>query len=154
MAKLLDLPNETLLQIIKSTHVEDIEAFSSCNKRMSLLFGPVKWLHKVRKEEYSKLEFGGWYSKRDKIAMFLREFSESPAIVHYPRELVLGCMGGRVWDWSDDNDVRSEEQKMGITQSTDKLCTVIGDCPYIRESDRQAWKSEIARGKKMSHSPS
>ncbi len=134
--------------------MEDIEAFSSCNKRVRLLFGPVLRLHMERKREYSKLIIGIGIGigipTRDHVAMFIRDLCGNPAIAHYPTELVLGDYVRGLWECTRRYHPSSVEQKMGIMdaidQFTDKSSTEFDNFPYIKKSDEQDWKSDIAGG--------
>lgn len=83
MPQLLDLANETLLQVIACIHVEDIESLSSCNMDIRSLFRPVLQLHTERgKKNYSTTSFGRSHSqiRHPHPVMLLRDSLECPAI--------------------------------------------------------------------------
>ena len=149
MPQLLGLPNETLLQIIASTHVEDIESFSSCNKQMRLLFGPVLQLHVERKRRYSKIELGRPHThvRSPHAVMLLRDVLESPMIAHYPTEIVVRDCVEELGDWPEE---RGEEGKAeisaAITQCTGMLSADLNGCPYLGSSEPHRWKQEICEG--------
>ena len=152
MPHLLGLPNETLLQIIASTDVEDIESFSSCSKHIRLLFGPVLQLHMERKRRFSKIELGRPHTHvtSPHAIMLLRDVLESPAIAQYPTKLVIGDCVDKRYDWPDWLKERQEEWEneisAAITQCTGILPAKLYDCPYIRQSEMQDWKLEICGG--------
>lgn len=56
MAQILDLPNELLLDIVGVIRVEDIEAFTSCNKHIFSLSQNVLQKHRAMKKKYSKVQ--------------------------------------------------------------------------------------------------
>lgn len=153
MPGLLDLPNEVLLQIIGNTNVEDIESFSSCNKRIRSLFEPALQLHMKRKIKYSKTELGCSQTQINPHAVtLLRDVLESPAIALYPRNVVIGeCVDVLDTYWPGWFPGRSQaailEIKDAIARSTELLSAHLDACPYIRTSDKQRWKREICEGK-------
>lgn len=152
MPQLLDAPNEILLQIIAYTDIEDIESFSSCNKRIRLLFGPVLRLHVERKTKHSKTEIGLQQSQiRPRHAVFLlRDVLESPAIAHYPAEVVIGTCVNALNDWPEWSLVHHQEEMIeigdAIAQCRDLLSAKLDACPYIETSEKQHWKGEICGG--------
>ena len=153
MPKLLDLANETLLQIISHTQVEDIESFSSCNKHMRWLFGSVLQLHMERKKKYSKIKFGRAYSheRSPHAVTLLRDVLENPAIARYPTEVIMGHCIPRLRDWPGLSNEGSVEGRMEITEAIDqcreRLGVELSGYPYIRECEKQDWVFEITAGK-------
>lgn len=153
MPQLLDLPNEILLQIIAPTNVEDIESFSSCNKRIRLLFGPVLQLHMERKIKYSKTELGcsQTQTRFPHAIMLLRDVLESPAVALYPRTVVIGdCVNVSDNYWPDRVPAHRQEAileiKDAIARCTELLSAHVDACPYIPMSDKLGWKGEICNG--------
>ena len=60
MAQLLDLPDELLLDILDVIRVEDIEAFTSCNKRIHSLSEDALQKHRAMKKKYSEIKLISW----------------------------------------------------------------------------------------------
>lgn len=158
-AQFLDLPNEILLQIIAPTNVEDIGSFSSCNKRIRLLFGDVLELHITRKIKYSKTMLGlRQQIKYLHAVLLLRDVLENPMIARYLAKVVIGDCVNALDDWPDRSPVRRQEVIMkindAIAQCRDLLsvkldaCLYIGtlDNPYSRNFDTQPWMDEICEG--------
>ena len=152
MRQLLDLPNETLLQIIAPTNIEDIDSFASCNKHMRLLFGPILQPHMEKKRKHSLTELGQPNSRigSPHAVMLLCDVLQSPDIAHYPMKIVIGDCVDRVGarpDWSFARRMKGmTEIRDAIAQCTDLLSAKLDDCPYIKKSDMQDWKQEICAG--------
>lgn len=152
MLRLLDLPNETLLQITTSTHVDDINSFASCSKHMRLLFGPVLQLHMERKRKYSRIGLGRPHSqiRSPHAIMLLRDIFESPAITLYPADVVIGDCEENLEYWPDWSEWHHEEGKAeiseAIAQCSGVLSAKLDGCPYIEKSDKPQWKEEICAG--------
>lgn len=155
MRKLLDLPNEILLQITRSTPVEDIASFSLCNKHMHLLFGPVLQLHVERKQKYSKIRlihphtYTHAYTITSNALMLLCDLLESPTIAHYITKVIIDrCVNASCWlyGFRKSREEGTMLMRKPIAKHKTKLSAELDCCPYIAKSEREDWKSEILAG--------
>ena len=138
MAELLDLPNELLLDVINDVCVEDIEAFTSCNKRIHSLSKDILQRHKAMKKKYSKLRLTSFtntanldLSRRVHPIFWLQEIMLNETVASYPIHLYI--QDHPAWD--------EDERATDIpTESKDCMFSKLAQCPYIQRKELEAWK--------------
>lgn len=151
MAKLLDLANELLLGIIEVIRVEDIEAFTSCNKRIHRLSQDVLQKHRAMKKKYSRVYFKsedpyapdvrfGVHSSVHPVTL-LNEIVLDENVASYPTHLHI--QDRMLWDY--DNGPSS-----GIsTETKDLVYSKMEHCPYFQRKELEWWKQEIDHLRKV-----
>ena len=154
MAKLLDLANELLLGIIEVVRVEDIEAFTSCNKRIYGLSEDVLEKHRAMKKKYSKIQL----TSRDSLTLdigrsvhpvvWLHELMLDEEAASYPTHLYIQDDIPTVYN--DDYDVNCQPLCRLVTEMKDLIYTKLENCLYIQRKELERWK----RGFEDSRSPS
>ncbi|CAF9942452.1 hypothetical protein IMSHALPRED_003689 [Imshaugia aleurites] len=143
MAKLLDLPNELLLDVIDDVCVEDIEAFTSCNKRIHSLSEDILQRHRAMKKKYSKVRVQSWDSKTKDVSgrvhpiVWLHNIMLDETVASYPTHLYI-----EDWEGYDDPALWDEnEDATGIsTESKESIFSKLAQCSYIQRKEVQRWK--------------
>ena len=141
MPQLLELANEILLQIIEYTEVEDIDSFSSCNKRIRLLFEPMLQLHMEKKKKYSRIIVGSTSRTANSryATTLLRDVYETPIIARYPTEITIRLPHHK-GHWWDEVDAT-------IVPWVDRMAADMESCSYIEGEDEiHNYKSQILTG--------
>lgn len=155
MCQLLDLPNELLLDVISVVRVDDIEAFTSCNKRLRALSHDVLQEHREMKMKYSTIRCTSMPASQGVMdvrlpvfpVVWLYEIILNKTVASYPTRLII----------HDISNYRNDPTRgHGITTnylSYDKLDARIGNvddqlrlkleqCPYIQAKDMDTWMQD------------
>lgn len=139
MARLLDLANELLLSIIEVLRVEEIEAFTSCNKRIHSLSQSVLQEHRAMKTKYSKVRLTS--CARDTLdvrkdvhpLVWLQEVILDERAALYPTHIYVEGLE----EDSDDVDVR---HYCTTAAMKDLVCSKLEQCPYVQREVLEEWK--------------
>lgn len=150
MARLLDLANELLLGIITVVRVEDIESFTSCNKRLYILSGGILKKHRAMKKKYSTIQLTSSDADNWNVrfsvhpVVWLHEVTLHKAAALYPTRLHIR-----------DNIRPSYEvygrYSSGISPETkESIYSKLDQCPYIPREELERWKKDIDSRQRIS----
>lgn len=147
MAQLLDLPNELLQDIISIIRVDDIEAFTSCNKLIRALSRDVLQRHREMKMKYSTIRCTSQSISYDSMDVrlgvhaLLYEIILDGTVASYPTTLILH-------DGSHHRTNRSPghhpplEYPVSDARKRDvenQIRLKLWQCPYIKLKDMHLW---------------
>ena len=129
MPQLIELPNETLEQIIESFHSDDIDSFSICCKHLYALSAAKFPKHKQMKRQYSytscSVDRPGTFNVSHAVLLF-RAFSGNPDITKYVKTLQLQCR--------DSHQVMTNAQDL-----QEELRAFVQSLPYLTTSQKDKW---------------
>lgn len=143
MARLLDLANELLLGIINVVRVEDLEAFTSCNKRIYGVSEDVLHKHRAMKKKYSRVKLIPLNPDTSEVRssvhpmVWLHEIILDENSASYPTHLHVH--DGIRSDYGNDHrysSLISDETKNLIYSKLDR-------CPYIPRQELEWWKEDM-----------
>ncbi len=147
MAQILDLPNELLLDIVGVIGVEDIEAFTSCNKRILSLSQNVLQKHRAMKKKYSNVRLTD--SNLDTLdlrrcvhpVVWLRDILLDETAASYSTHLHIQQRqhDTRVIDAIDETSVYRI-----IAEVKEQVHSKMEKCPYIQRKDLEEWTHDLA----------
>ena len=149
MTQLLDLPNELLLDIISAIRVDDIEAFTSCNKLIRALSRDVLHRHGEMKKKYSTIRCTSLpvsYGVTDvrlhvHPVIWLYEIILDGTVASYPTSLIIHDQT----NWRT-NPRYGENPPMEYPGSDARkrdveyqIRSILENCPYIQPNDMHLW---------------
>ena len=161
MLTFLDLSNELLYRIVKAVPGDNLQSLSLTNKLLHALADKDCKRHLILKR-YSTLSFGSYLTfdaidqppsskshddTKDPF-LFLESIMKDSGIREYPQRMCVGnCKDENdPTDWWDfDNQATTpyrDKRQSFITQCSAQLKTMIGDCNFIAEEDKE--KASIA----------
>ena len=146
MARILDLPNELLINIIKSTSpVDGLEELTLSCKLFYQLGESTLHKHRSLKRSYSTLIFeaGDQYSDsvpRD-VALLLCDFIDDNYAAQHVQEVA-------VQDCIDDRASReAHEAKIAVLAAhKSEIDALVDECDYLSSEDKPRWKKDISVG--------
>ena len=144
MLRLLDLPNELLLEVIQLVVPEGIEQFTLSSKEIYHLGRDTLISHRCRKQygvvncsRAKDPDIGSM--KHIQPLRFLANISLDEAIAAYTTELTIGRSDVDKWGLFLDNE---EQEQL----HTVWLSAKIESCPYLKHEDVDSWTADILSG--------
>ncbi|KAI4228909.1 MAG: hypothetical protein L6R40_008093 [Gallowayella cf. fulva] len=155
---LLSLPNETITQVIDDLDLTDTWSLAQTSKIIYQLSRPALHRHGVHKNKYSIVRLGPPSINPDGTGFdgshplfFLEKILEDPRIAFCVRKLHL-------LSWSDERNYKcdhfeKEQTQLATTMSTigTKLAALGGNCPWLSEPLRHAWKEALLVPNNQAH---
>jgi hypothetical protein len=137
MARLLDLPDEILLEALSFTDHEDIEAFTSCCKRLYGVGRDVRTQHFERKDNYGTIVCGDVYADGTPTThplKILQGMINDEILFSYPTKMIiLECSRDNpneaVTHWSD-TDLEQAYEKI-VDEIIEAIPKVLRRSPYF-----------------------
>ena len=148
MSQLLDLPNELLQDIIGVVHVDDIEAFTSCNRLIHTLSHDVLQRHREMKMKYSTIRCTdktishGVMDVRLYVhpVTWLYEIIADETVASYPTSLIIHDVLNHRTTHSPDYELRLEYPASDARKRVeDQIRLKLEQCPYIEPKDMNLW---------------
>lgn len=161
MRTFLDLSNELLYRIVKAVPGDDLRSLTLTNKLLYALTDKDYKRHLILKR-YSTLSFGNYHTfdaihrapsskshddTKDPF-LFLESIMNDSEIREYPQRMCVGnCVDENDptdwWNFDDQATTPYHDKRQSfITQRSAQLKTMIGDCDFIAEEDKE--KASIA----------
>ena len=150
MARLLDLANELLLGVISFVRVEDIEAFTSCNRRIYRVSQDVLQKHRAMKKKFSRVQLTFLNPGTTRVhsssvhpMVWLEIITLDETAASYPTLLHI------------HDNIRSHDAGKGYssrisTDTKDLIYSKLDQCPYIPREELERWKKDIDSRQKIS----
>ena len=149
MTKLLDLPNELLLDIISVIRVDDIEAFTSCNKLIRALSHDALQKYREMKMKYSTIRCTSMPVSHSVMDVrlyvhpvtWLYEIISDGTVASYPTSLIINDESDRRTNPRRGYDPpleypTSDARKRDIEE---QIRLKLEQCPYIEPKDMDLW---------------
>ena len=160
MPTLLDLSNELLYRILKAVPRDDLQSLSLTNKLLHALSDKDRKKHLTLKKKYCTLSFGSYWDPTHQSQnfkshedtkdafCFLESIMKDSEVKEYPQRMFLGsCIDGDVsffaWHFGHSVDSLYAGRLQSITQHSARLKTMIGDCDFIPEEDKEKASVDI-----------
>ena len=149
MTQLLDLPNELLLDIISVIRVDDIEAFTLCNKLIRALSHDVLHRHREMKMKYSTIRCTSQPVSHGVMDVrlgvhavtWLYEIMLDGTVASYPTSLIIHDESDRRTDPRPGYDPPLEYPASDACKRDveDQIRLKLEQCPYIEPKDMDLW---------------
>ncbi|MCJ1269011.1 hypothetical protein MMC22_008899 [Lobaria immixta] len=150
MSKLLSLPDELLLNVIKHVSPNDIENFSMICKYIHSLSEDVLSEHAAHKQRYSRLTLStldatDWDLKAKHPLFVLRDILQNDRVAFYPTEVVIRDSDDhrdatQPWDYPESFE---DEVVRFLAQYDDEILSLLSNCPYLVGPEVAEWHSRI-----------
>ena len=153
MHQLLDLPNELLLDIINVVPVGDIEAFTSCNKRIHALSYDVLQKYKKMKVKWSTVRCTSRATSKGVMdvrlhvhpVIWLYEITLDETVASYPTSLIIHDVPFTQAEFPrrrhnfPRNFLGSDGHDTRMRNVEDQIRLKLEQCPYIQPKDMGDW---------------
>ncbi|KAM0798091.1 hypothetical protein BDR22DRAFT_401355 [Usnea florida] len=148
MSQLLDLPNELLQDIIHVVHVDDIEAFTSCNKLIHALSRDVLQRHREMKMKYSTIRCTSKTISHGVMDVrlyvhpvtWLYEIISDGTVASYPMSLIIhDKVDHRTTPWPGYDPLLEYPASDTRKRVEDQIKFKLEQCPYIEPKDMDLW---------------
>ena len=149
MTQLLDLPNELLLDIISVIRVDDIEAFTSCNKIIRALSRDVFKRHREMKMKYSTIRCTSMPVSHGVMDVrlyvhpvtWLYEIISDGSVASYPTSLIIHDKSDRRTNPRPGYDPpleypASDARKRDVEE---QIRLKLEQCPYLEPKKMDLW---------------
>ncbi|CAF9935748.1 hypothetical protein IMSHALPRED_010330 [Imshaugia aleurites] len=138
MPQLMELPNETLEQIMESFFPDDIDSFSVCCKHFYVLSARKFPSHKDMKNHYSRVSYLNVNSRTDHPLRLLQALCENPDRAMY------------VKNWSMDSVElynHPKELRDIADDLQEELQTIVNSFTYLTAEEKETWIQRIQSGR-------
>ena len=148
MNQLLDLPNELLQDIINVVHVDDLEAFTSCNKFIHALSRDVLQRHREMRMKYSTIRCTSKTISHGVMDVrlyvhpvtWLYEIISDGTVASYPTSLIIhDKVDHRTRPWPGYDPPLEYPASDTRKRVEDQIQLKLEQCPYIEPKDMDLW---------------